>query len=113
MAAGVKSLRDDDVGTVCFEPARLGHGRRRTEDDATGFLYSPNCGCVRQTKVKADDPRPQLENEVEPFFVEGWNWLFRLGDRSQPKFVEIGCEPRSHAGRRVGVEPRVRMDEKI
>ena len=113
MAAGFKSLRDDDVGAVCFERTRLGHRRRRAEDDAAGFLHSPNCGCVGQAKVKADDPRPQLENEVEPFFVEGWKRLCGLRDRSQPKFVEIGCEPRSHAGRRVGVEPRVRMDEKI
>jgi len=113
MAAGVKSLRDDDVGTVCFERARLGHRRRRTEDDAAGFLHSPNCGWVRQPKVKADNPRPQLENEVEPFFFEGWKRLFGLGDRSQPKFVEVGCEPHTHASRRVGVEPGVRMDEKI
>jgi hypothetical protein len=107
MAAGVKSLRDDDVGAVCFERTRLGHRRRRAEDDATGFLHSPNCGGIWQAKVKADNLRPQLENELEPFFVEGWKRHCRLRDRSQPKFVEIGCEPCSHAGRRFGVEPRV------
>ena len=70
MAARFESLRNDGVGAVGFEPARLGHHRRRTEDDATGFLHSPNRGRIRQTKVKADDPRPQLENEGELFFVK-------------------------------------------
>ena len=90
MAAGFISLRDDDVGAVCFEPTRFGDRRRRAEDNATGFLHSPNRGRIRQTKVKADDPRPQLENEGELFFVKGRKQLFGLRDRSQPKFVEIG-----------------------
>src|ERR1700730_11900803 len=63
--------------------------------------------------MKADNARPKLEDEVEPFRVEGREKLFGLGNVSQAKFLKIRCELFPHARRRLGTGSRTRMGKKV
>src|ERR671924_365180 len=63
--------------------------------------------------MKADDSRPEREDEVESLLVEGWEKLLRLRYRSQLKFVEVGCELGLHGRYRLRVGARPRMGEEI
>jgi hypothetical protein len=67
----------------------------------------------RQTKMKAGDARPELEDKAKPFFVECRDRFFRLRHGPQSKFIEIGCKPTPHACRRLRIDPRVGVDEKV
>ena len=61
--------------------------------------------------MKPDDARPELEDELEPFLVEGRKRLFGLRHEPQPEFVEIRCELCAHARRRLRTGSRACRSE--
>ena len=70
MPASVKSLRNNDIGAVRFEPTGLGDGRCRAENDAVRFFEPPHGRHLQQTEMEADDAWPELEDEVQPILIE-------------------------------------------
>jgi len=91
MPTSFESLRDDDVGAICFEPTGFGDSCRGAENDAVGVFESPNRYSLWQTKMETDDSWSKLEDEVESFVVERRKRFTRGRHQPQPKFVEVGC----------------------
>ena len=55
MAAGFVALRDDGVDAARFEPARLGRGRGRTQDQSARGRDPLDQARLRQPEVEAHD----------------------------------------------------------
>ena len=70
MAAGLRALRDDDVGAVLLQPDRFLHDGRRRHHDGAGRLDALDQRRIRQAEMEADHFRLQLLDERAHRFIE-------------------------------------------
>ena len=71
MAARFAPLSDDAVGSIVFEPARLGDSRGGRKDQRAGRLDAREQRSRRQAEMKAHDRGPRLFNDRAHGRVEG------------------------------------------
>src|SRR5215472_3061137 len=63
--------------------------------------------------MKADDTRPELKDELQPFRIESGERLLGLRHGSQGEFLEIRCELCLRARRHLRTGMRAGMDKKV
>ncbi len=70
MPARLQTLRDDRVNAPRFQPARLVHGRRRSEDPGAGVAYPLQQRGRREAEVEADHGRAQFAHHIGHRVIE-------------------------------------------